>query len=249
MTVPDELRRRVGARPVFAGRESRGQRPAEGLASHLVRDRRVRKARRVRPRIRRFHRQEAIELRVPADMVEVGVGVQRRHGTVRQLAHEIRHPPDPEARVEEERFPRAHDQVRDDLLELVGLFDREDAVSDAVHGEPVLRHGDPLERAVRRPRELVAPPAGGGGRAPLRPAAGSEATREPDRQGRSRRPPHFSPVDPKPSVLRAVSGSSSTRSRQARATGAKTSCAIRSPRAISTGSTPMLATTTQSSPR
>ena len=34
------------------------------------------------------------------------------------------------------RLPGAHDEVRDDLLELVGLDDGEDAVGRAIHLEP-----------------------------------------------------------------------------------------------------------------
>ncbi len=60
---------------------------------------------------------------------------------------------------------------------------------------------------------------------------------------------HARPVLPKPPAPRAVPASDSAGSNAARATGATTSCAIRSPRAIVTGSPPRLTTTTPTSPR
>ena len=57
------------------------------------------------------------------------------------------------------------------------------------------------------------------------------------------------PVDPKPPAPRVLRGSSATSSNSARETGAITICAMRSPRAIITGSVPKFASTTCTSPR
>jgi hypothetical protein len=90
-------------------------------------------------------------------MVEMGVGIQDRDGKAGELVHDAGDLADAEPGVEEERAPGADDEVRDHLLELMGLADRKDAVASPVDHEPIVREVDALQARVARSRKQVTP--------------------------------------------------------------------------------------------
>src|SRR5690606_21283027 len=138
---------------------------------------------------------------------------------------------------------------------------------DGALGEGQARHRrvEPLRRADREGDPEGRTHRIGRRRQDLR-AAGGEGVPDPDRRrgsgsghaGRGtdarlgpRRDRAYGPVpvDPKPPAPRALPGSSSTTSHVTRTTGATTSCAMRMPRSITTGSAPRLTSATLTSPR
>ena len=163
--VLDEPGRAVRTGPITRGVEARRQVAAEGPRRHLALDPLVGKAARVGPRVVGVHGQEAMEIGVAADMVEMGVGVQDRHGKAGELFHDARDSADAEPGVEEERAPGAEDEVGYHFLELVRLADREHAVADFVDHEPVVGQVHARETRVARSWEKITP-AGRGSRFP-----------------------------------------------------------------------------------
>ncbi len=96
---------------------------------------------------------------VAADVVVVGVRVEDHDLAVGELADQPAHVADAEAGVEQQRPLGADDQVRDHLLELARLVDRQHPRADLVDLEPLLALGDRRKggpgRARQRPPPLV----------------------------------------------------------------------------------------------
>src|SRR5712671_895153 len=105
----------------------------------------------------RIHAVDVAESPVVTHMVVVSMGVQHAHWKLGQSCDYRLDIADAHAGVEQQRLVTAHDQIRDNVYQLVWFVNRKHSRTNLVHLKPAVGDWNSFQLAVCRARQVLAP--------------------------------------------------------------------------------------------